>query len=179
MDASARDSALAKLNAELLSAARSVPRVELAKRLRYVGLLGLQKVVLRTPVLTGFTRAQWQTTDSSPATSTIEATDPGGADTISRESNVIERIAAEVASGAKPPPLMLISNPAPNALVLEEGGYPKNPKRGTYMRARKTRGGRTIGAHYEIRSAGGFSKQAPRGMVAITLEELRTTARPK
>ena len=38
--------------------------------------------------------------------------------------------------------------------IAEKGGYPKNPKKGTYWRKSK---------RWEIRSRGGYSKQAPRG----------------
>lgn len=47
-------------------------------------------------------------------------------------------------------------NNSPHINVLEFGGYPKNPKRGTFNK-------RT--GKFEIRSISGFSKQAPRGMV--------------
>lgn len=44
------------------------------------------------------------------------------------------------------------------AHVVQDGKYPKNPKRGTYNRYLR---------RYEIRSKRGFSKQAPKGMVNL------------
>lgn len=57
---------------------------------------------------------------------------------------------------------IIIFNNLPYAGVLEEGGYPKNPKRGSWNPKTK---------QYEIRSAGGFSKQAPKGIYTITIAE--------
>ena len=49
-----------------------------------------------------------------------------------------------------------LTNNLPYAEVVEYGGYPKAVKFGTFNK--KT-------GQYQIRSAGGYSKQAPRGMV--------------
>ncbi len=55
---------------------------------------------------------------------------------------------------------LFLANNHPYAGVVEYGGYPSSPKRGTLDK----RTGR-----YQIRSSGGFSKQAPNGMVRTTL----------
>jgi len=52
-----------------------------------------------------------------------------------------------------------ITSSLPYIEVLEYGGYPDPPLRGSWNpRLRR----------YEVKSAGGFSRQAPRGMVRIT-----------
>lgn len=48
--------------------------------------------------------------------------------------------------------------------ILEFGGYPDPVQRGTYDRA--------LG-RYVVKSAGGFSKQAPQGMFGITFREIQ------
>ena len=53
------------------------------------------------------------------------------------------------------------TNSSPAILSLEYGGFPKSPKRGTYT------GGGDDG--YQILSTGGYSKQAPDGMVRVAL----------
>ena len=55
---------------------------------------------------------------------------------------------------------LYLANNHPYASVVEYGGYPSSPKRGTLDKRTGT---------YQIRSSGGFSKQAPRGMVRTTL----------
>jgi len=55
---------------------------------------------------------------------------------------------------------LFLSNNHPYVGVVEYGGYPASPVRGTFDK-------RT--GQYQIRSSGGFSKQAPNGMVRTTL----------
>tara|TARA_Y100000310_G_scaffold271318_1_gene285747 strand:+ start:217 stop:726 length:510 start_codon:yes stop_codon:yes gene_type:complete len=52
---------------------------------------------------------------------------------------------------------LVLFNNSPQARVIEFGGYPSPVKKGTYRRGRG----------YERRSSGGFSNQAPRGLVRI------------
>lgn len=58
-----------------------------------------------------------------------------------------------------------VLNGAPYAVTVERGGYPNPPLRGSYNYAT---------GKFEIRSAGGFSKQAPAGMVRVTIGEFQT-----
>lgn len=55
---------------------------------------------------------------------------------------------------------IFISNNLPYIETLEYGGYPDPVKKGTWNKKKK---------RYEIRSVGGYSKQAPNGMVGVTL----------
>ena len=57
-------------------------------------------------------------------------------------------------------------NPMPYANVVEYGGYPKAPKKGT-----KT------GSEYQILSRGGYSIQAPEGMVRVNLDFMKLAIR--
>lgn len=57
-----------------------------------------------------------------------------------------------------------VLNVTPYAVIVEVGGYPPDPQRGS--KNYETGG-------YEIRTAGGFSKQAPAGMVRVTINEFQ------
>lgn len=57
---------------------------------------------------------------------------------------------------------VFLSNNSPQINVVEFGGYKKNPKVGTF----NPETGR-----FEIRSKGGFSKQAPKGMVRKNIKK--------
>lgn len=54
-----------------------------------------------------------------------------------------------------------ITNNLPYALVIEYGGYPSPVKKGTYLGK---------GKGYEIRSRGGFSKQAAQGVMRMNVK---------
>ena len=53
---------------------------------------------------------------------------------------------------------LYLFNNSPYVNAVEYGGYPKNVKRGTWLKKSK---------RYEIRSSKGFSKQAPHGMFRL------------
>tara|TARA_R110000822_G_scaffold266067_1_gene389923 strand:- start:277 stop:795 length:519 start_codon:yes stop_codon:yes gene_type:complete len=57
---------------------------------------------------------------------------------------------------------LYLTNNLPYVNVVEYGGYPQTVKRGTFNK--KT-------GKYQVRSSGGFSKQAPKGMVRITMRK--------
>lgn len=59
-------------------------------------------------------------------------------------------------------------NASPQAAILELGLYPNPPLRGSYNYTTK---------EFEILSAGGFSRQAPKGMVIHNVEAFATIAR--
>lgn len=60
---------------------------------------------------------------------------------------------------------IFLYNNSPNINMLEYGGYVKNPKKGTFNKNTRK---------FEIRSAGGFSKQAPKGMARKNVLMWRT-----
>jgi hypothetical protein len=141
-----------------------------------VATTALERIDFLTPVDMGVLRFNWQvsedTLDAQPRAGTGSAVAEGKA-----------RIKA-----AQPYATLYIANPMPYATTVEYGGYPDPVKRGTYIRqkGRRAKRRKAIKAawlesgtlpfgtdpNYEIRSAGGFSKQAPQGMVRITAQEL-------
>lgn len=102
-------------------------------------------IVYRTPVDTGRLRGNWQFGDSVIPSATLSGTDAGGAGTLARMAPQINSVKAGGVA--------FIVNNLPYAVVIEYGLYPNPPKKGT---------GKT---------AGGFSTQAPQGMVRITVAE--------
>lgn len=165
----AREQSLQELDRELGEIARTWPAERVAIVVRKTALEALRRVVKRTPVLKGRARANWQLTIGEPAEGELDQLDPSGATTIAAGTATIQALAQ---AAPKSFPIVWLTNNVPHILTLEEGGYPPNPEKGTYMPERRTRSGRRVKARYEIRSAGGYSKQAPRGMVAVTVEEL-------
>lgn len=103
-------------------------------------------IVGRTPVDTGRARGNWQVSAGSPRTRVLRRTLRGP----------MPENAMPEPSGDEP---MYIANNLPYISVLEFGGYPDPVKRGT----------RTGRGRYERRSERGFSRQAPQGMVGVTL----------
>jgi len=60
--------------------------------IRDVGLQALRGVVLKTRVVTGRTRGNWQTSIGTPLTGTLERLDPSGAQAIGQGSGVIKQV---------------------------------------------------------------------------------------
>lgn len=126
------------------------------------------RVIDRTPVYFNFektsgnTKFNWQCSINSPRTGVLKGTDKKGDKTKQRMLSVLERVQGD--------DTIFLANSVPWIWHLESGLYPNSPVRGSYNK--KT-------GKYEIRSVGGYSKQAPRGMVKLTLTEvpqLRTQA---
>ena len=107
-----------------------------------------ENVVDRSPVDTGKFKANWHYTHGSVSTDTTEDVDPSGEETKARMLAAI----AEAPAGGK----HNITNALPYAAVIEYGLYPNPPKNPT---------GKTVG---------GYSTQAPAGVVRITVLELQT-----
>lgn len=136
------------------------------------------KVLLRSPVLDGMLRFNWQGSVGGPIDTARE-----GADLSRNGKASADEAKATVKAALRPYGNAFLSNPLPYAEVIEEGKYPPNPVRGTRIRNKLRRDRRRslankgllpagMEADYEIRSAGGFSKQAPQGMVGVTVLEL-------
>lgn len=111
-----------------------------------VTLETFSRVILRTPVDTGRARANWIASWDSWTPITNIATDPSGAAAI-KEAEV--KILRAPVGG-----VMYLTNSLPYAATLEYGGYPNPPKGG------------------KGKTEGGFSRQAPQGMVRVTVEEV-------
>jgi hypothetical protein len=117
-------------------------------------------VVLRTPVMTGRARASWNVSVGTPNPKVPE---PGK-----------KRYQPLTVAGAHaslrtlgPYDIVWITSGLPYIKVLEYGLYPNPPALGTWVPGKGSKAG-----HFEIRSAGGFSKQAPEGMVRLTVDEI-------
>ena len=113
------------------------------------------KVIQRTPVDTGRARGNWQPSIGNPITNTTDETDKSGRDTAANAENTAKEA---------PGNIFYLMNNLPYIGVLEYGRYPNPPKRGTLIR-------KSVSATTEQRSSAGFSKQAPQGMVRVTVQE--------
>ena len=109
-------------------------------------------IVLSSPVDTGRFRANWQISLTAPITDEVDRLDPTGA-----------TVLAEIAAGIGPAGgKTFLSNNLVYAEVLEYGGYPDPVKHGSWVK----------GKGWVIKSIGGFSKQAPAGMVRTNMTRI-------
>lgn len=124
-----------------------------------VGFAALDGVVYKTPVDEGTHRANWHVTIHTKSTKFDPSkTDKQGDSTIEAGRAVIQSLIPFVD--------IYLNNAAPAILVLEDGLFdPADP--GPSKDKRPDREG-------EILVKGGYSLQAPAGMVDVTLEELAT-----
>jgi hypothetical protein len=120
--------------------------------IRKVSLEILGRVVFKSPVDTGRFRSNWQVSIGSVPSGIVEY---AGTETIGERAGskgpVYESTVAKskgVANTAKAGDVIYIANNLPYAVRLEEGGYGEGPK-----------------------TVGGFSRQAPAGMVTLTVQE--------
>lgn len=114
--------------------------------LRMTAIELFRRVILKTPVDTGRARGNWQTE--------IGRFTKGEIEQIKSEEQVLKEMIEKVTQGDIEKGFYMANN-LPYIQKLEYGGYPQSPKVPT---------GKTIG---------GFSKQAPQGMVRISLEEVK------
>lgn len=105
------------------------------------------------PEHAGTLKGGWQITVGSPASGRTGRKQQLRSRNSLRIPNLVSR------NGAK---RVFLTNNEEYINVVEYGGYKKNPKLGTFDR----RTGRFV-----IRSKGGFSKQAPKGMVRLNMNK--------
>lgn len=115
-------------------------------------------VVLMTPVETGRARSSWNVSLGSP----LGTYPPPGQQTYD-QNNAMTQAGSLLASLGEYQTVWIASG-LPYIKVLEYGGYPDPPQRGSYDRAAR---------QWVIKSVGGYSRQAPRGMVRVTVEAVR------
>ena len=113
----------------------------------------LSSVILDTPVDIGHARANWQTSTGAPKTDVIESTNG---------ERAVEE-ARTVVSASRKDATIYMTNNVPYIGVLEHGGYPNPPKRGSWNKEKKK---------WEIKSKGGYSWQAPAGMVGKNMARI-------
>ncbi len=109
------------------------------------------KIIARTPVDTGATRQNWLVTINDEDHSFDDKKRKGGR-VLSEGGKVID--------SAKGDDTILIQNNAPNIIMLEYGGWPKEPVRGG------------VTDKGEPKTVNGFSRQAPKGMVGVTMAKV-------
>jgi hypothetical protein len=114
------------------------------KVVRAAVTLAAQGVVLKSPVDTGRLRGSWVFGEGTPADSPAAIDKAGGA--------TVGKISAAV-SARRAGSVFYVTSNLPYARVIEYGGYPNPPKSGS-------------------KTVGGYSKQAPAGMVRVTFNEL-------
>lgn len=161
---------------------RSDTRENIDRKVRGTTLGLFRGIILGSPVDQGRFKGNWQTSAGVPITTSIDRIDPSGSAAL---SDVVSNM-----SGAGG--LSWMTNNLPYAEVLEFGGYPNPPKRGTRIPGKKKaslglgafsaniglRQAMAVKANlrepgtYEIRSIGGYSKQAPAGMVRINMARI-------
>lgn len=125
-----------------------------------VALDGHNRILRRIPVDKGETRGSLQMTlGSEPAADVNRRPEASASEARSRSAQV------------KPYQDVYIGSVKPQMDVLENGGYPNPPTLGTWLKKGQAKGTH-VGPGYFKFSEGGYSRQAPRGMFAITLEEL-------
>lgn len=123
---------------------------------RTTTVLMFQRVVTRSPVDTGRFRANWNVSYGAPDVTVTGNTDPGGA---AKSQSVQSAVLGLPVGGT-----VYLCNTLPYAVVLEYGLYPDPPKMGS-----RKRGEDGPAVHVQ----GGFSMQAPAGMVRVTAQEFK------
>jgi hypothetical protein len=146
MTAGARAAAARRDLAAMQRHAAGVPSVAT----RVYALEAMRRLVLKTPVDTGRARGNWQVGEGAPNATVTDAVDPGGSRVAGELATAINALAGQQ--------VVYLTNGLPYIPVLEFGGYPQ-------------REGGTLKVTPQ-----GFSRQAPQGMIGVTVEELRTLA---
>ena len=150
---------------------------------REIGLSALSKLVLKTPVDEGEARGGWQVSTGAPPGSPPKRRDRSGQATIAGGSAKIVRSTRSKQAYKR----TLITNGVPHIGTLENGGFrPRDPATDEESLARRAAGRaerqrkRAQDEHGHPGAPfvrGGYSLQAPQGMVAVSFEELRTEFR--
>lgn len=117
-------------------------------------------VVLKSPVDTGRFRANWNVSQGAPDTTTTQSTDAN------RAKAEVDKVQTLPVGG-----ITYLSNSLPYAVVLEHGGYPNPPKMGSKVKTGGAGGKDDPKWAYFVKSRGGYSFQAPQGMVRISALE--------
>lgn len=121
------------------------------------GFARIPGVILRMPVDTGRARSSVNVSVGAPDRSVPpEGNYPSVPDTLASARGTLRSLRAYQT--------VWISSALVYVPVLELGGYPDPVLRGTWDK--------TLG-RYVVKSANGYSKQAPQGMFGVTFEEIR------
>lgn len=115
-------------------------------------------VIEKTPVDTGMARGNWQIGFDTIPRGILSAPDR-------TKGSASGRVQSALGNQPIIGHVVYLVNNLPYIGTLEYGGYPNPPKHGSWVKGKK-------GGHYVIKSSGGYSKQAPAGMVRVTLSEI-------
>lgn len=110
-------------------------------------------IIGRTPVDKGRARGSWVPSIGSPSAA-IGGKDKSGSSTKRKADSIARKSVGSV---------YFLTNNLPYIGVLEYGGYPVPVEKGTWVKKSQK---------YEILSQGGYSKQAPQGMLRVTVKEV-------
>ncbi len=113
-----------------------------------------ESVIFRTPVATGQARGGWVASIGSVGFSG-GTFDKSGRGTYSKTNTIASKAPGNV---------YYLTNNVFHIRMLEYGGYPKTPIKGTWNKSKQK---------YEILSSGGFSRQAPQGMVRVSIIDFK------
>jgi hypothetical protein len=113
-----------------------------------------KRIVMRTPVDTGRARGNWMIDTKNTDEVSLD-TDKSGSKTVKKGKSFADKLTMDDKTW--------IINNVHYIGILENGGYPNPPKKGSWVK----------GKGYVIKSSGGFSKQAPHGMVKVTMAEMK------
>ena len=150
------DESLRQFRVDLRKFAKSLDiKIETVMRRTSLGVF--TGVVKRTPVDKGTARASWQL---SVNTVSDDVYDIGGAKLSSAGATAVAKKQLAGLKDIKAYDMVVISNNVPYIEKLEYGGYPDPPKKGTWDKKKKK---------HVIKTTKGFSKQAPHGMLGVTL----------
>lgn len=126
-----------------------------------------KRIIDRTPHDTinpgdgGQAKANWNASIGSKDISVSSNTDKTGDNT---------KLKAEQVANTNITDDFYLSNSLPYIAVLEYGGYPNPPKKGTYLTSKQSKDGKSGPGYYKF-SQNGYSAKAPNGMVRITVAE--------
>jgi len=138
---------LGKIKAELNTNIES----RLNKKVRAVYFSGLTAIIKGTPVGEGYHRNAWLLSVGRPSSKKTTSKSKSGSNSFSELASMPSTVLGSA---------IYFTNYAPAIHTLEYGGFPKPVKKGTYDKKSKT---------YKKLSAGGFSKQAPKGWVRAAM----------
>ena len=118
-------------------------------------------IIKASPVDTGRFRANWFLTQRAPSVRVTNSIDKSGQKATQRVENGV--------LSAQNYNRFILTNNLPYSEVIEFGRYPKNPKKGSKVSKKGEKP-----ARYEKLSSGGFSRQAPEGVVRVNVVRFET-----
>lgn len=130
-------------------------------------------ILRKTPVDKGFLRGAWTISVGTVSTANagrISSAKKGQAP-ITEEIQQMRSILNQIAR-TQVGTVIYFSNAMPYVAKVEFGGYPNPAKKGTYVKKGSRLGG-VVGPGWVIRTANGFSTQAPQGMVQVSIQEVQ------